>query len=90
MIIGANQDDFQDIICAAPDNFGIFYEWGNEMKNKRASASITKQSKRFRYEFHLNNTLIETLEFKTSVELVNRMGSDNAKFNESGKCTIEF
>jgi hypothetical protein len=90
MIVGASSLDFSEIIDVSPSTFGIFYWWSDDVSPTRNSATITKSQEGFIYEFHSTTGGNESVLYVNKSDLINRMQSDNLKYNNGGKCTIEF
>lgn len=91
MIIGAQASDFSSIIDKSPPSFGVFYWNPDAWPNERNSATVTKEGKNFLYEFSSTDEVEnEIIEFEEKSKLLERMISDNLRFNSGQKCTIEF
>ena len=90
MIIGALPKDYQSVIDSAPPQFGIFYWSSGSSPSEKHYATITKKEGAFTYDYTPNDGKPVTTEYKRKEELIDRMNDDNRRFNESGKCVIEF
>ncbi len=91
MVIGANQGDFQSVVDKAPPSFGLFFWYSDDVPSNWHAATITKEKDHFVYELRSdaeNDTSVS--EYKSKVDLIERMESDNHQFNAGGKVTIEF